>query len=127
MRCKPFNLFLLAFQFAWFNAILPGHTRGQVAMPDYGAASSAASPDATVAAEAPSCPLCSGGGKPAKKGDPARHCAVCFFAAHLHVPPPIALIHSPLGRATGAAPIAAERCDPVDRPARYRSRAPPAA
>ena len=122
MRRKPFNLLLIAFQLVWYGAVVPGHTRGQVALPDYGGR--APSADA-----APACPLCAGGGAPKKQGggDPVRHCAVCFFAAHLDVPPPVVLIHPPLCRAEQARPAIAERCDLEPPPARYRSRAPPAA
>jgi hypothetical protein len=72
------------FELIWLNVIIPGHTRGSVTMP-------CCSCETHTSAD--SCPMCA-----AKKAGPRtptpadrEHCALCFFAAHLSIPPTIDL------------------------------------
>jgi len=77
---------ILLFQSFWLNVVIPGHTRGVVQLPG----------GRTVEC----CPFC----KPISSGDssdkpkpgPPATCAICFFAAHMSVPPAIDLSPGPL-------------------------------
>jgi hypothetical protein len=82
VRFRPVHLFLLIFQALWLNVIVPGHTRGIVQLPNAGH----------------SCPACcceqsaqTKNQKPAAPTNPPGNCAICFFAAHLSIPPKIDL------------------------------------
>jgi hypothetical protein len=70
---------LIIFEGIWLNVIIPGHTRGAVTMP-CGCSQTAASPF---------CPLCAAAKGSHSAPTPAdrAHCALCFFAAHLSIPP----------------------------------------
>ena len=71
------------FELVWLNVIIPGHTRGAVTMP--------CACEHSDTAEA--CPLCAAA-KTAHHVPTSRdreHCALCFFAAHLSIPPVIDL------------------------------------
>jgi hypothetical protein len=75
---------LVVFEALWLNVIIPGHTRGCVTMPCCSGESAASS----------SCPLCAYPEKgPHHSPTPSdrEHCALCFFAAHLSIPPALDL------------------------------------
>jgi hypothetical protein len=81
---RPARFALLLFQAIWFNVIVPGHTRGIVQLPG--------------STSVQSCPSCccetSPGTNNSKSTPPANrtgNCAICFFAAHLTIPPTIDL------------------------------------
>jgi hypothetical protein len=78
-------LALVIFELIWLNVIIPGHTRGCVTMP---CGCSEASPAAA-------CPLCAAADAKGSHHSPTptdrEHCALCFFAAHLSIPPVIDL------------------------------------
>jgi hypothetical protein len=75
---------LIVFEALWLNVIIPGHTRGCVTMPC----------GCSEGAAAPSCPLCAAaekGSQHAPTPSDREHCALCFFAAHLSIPPTLDL------------------------------------
>jgi len=78
-------LALVIFELIWLNVIIPGHTRGCVTM----------SCGCSEAAGAPACPLCAAEAAKNSHHSPTptdrEHCALCFFAAHLSIPPAIDL------------------------------------
>jgi hypothetical protein len=77
-------LALLIFEAVWLNVIIPGHTRGCVTMPCC----------CSEASSAASCPLCAAAENATKHSPtPADrgNCALCFFAAHLSIPPALDL------------------------------------
>jgi hypothetical protein len=82
VRKRPFHLALLIFQVVWFNVIVPGHTRGVVQLPH-------------AEQSCPACCCCcegaakTGNQNPATPKNPPGNCAICFFAAHLSIPPRI--------------------------------------
>ena len=82
-------LALVIFELIWLNVIIPGHTRGCVTMPCGCSEGSAAS------AAAVACPLCAAAEAKGSHHSPTpadrEHCALCFFAAHLSIPPAIDL------------------------------------
>ena len=90
-RC--FRILLLLFEALWLNVIVPGHQRGAVPLPGEKCA-------ACEAQVADCCPDHSTDPAPPAKekgrGDPAQHCAICYFAARLCVPSVIDLSPPPL-------------------------------
>jgi len=83
VRRRPLHLAVLIFQALWLNVIVPGHTRGIVQLPGSNHCSTVNS-----------CPLCANEHPAGSKDAPANrssNCAICFFAAHLNVPPTIDL------------------------------------
>jgi hypothetical protein len=88
LRSRPFRLAVLLFQALWLNVVLPGHSRGAVSVPGGGCEA------CRIGAEKSSChqpsPSKPNGSDPAP-GDPASHCAICYFAAMLSLPPAIDL------------------------------------
>jgi hypothetical protein len=79
---------LVIFEAIWLNVIIPGHTRGAVTMP------CGCGGESPVAAACPFCAVEKTAEKTAEKTGhhvptPAdrEHCALCFFAAHLSIPP----------------------------------------
>lgn len=107
---------LLVFQVVWLNAVLPGHTRGVIAL---GGAQSCHEAKAT---------RCCPGKKekaPAPKPEKSAKCAVCVHAARMTPPPVIDLTPPPLelaGTEQWPAPAVCE-CEPF--PPAYFGRAPP--
>jgi hypothetical protein len=79
---------LLIFQALWLNVILPGHTRGIIALPGARGASKAS----TCCTDSKSKP-----DAPAKPAPRPSACAVCFFAARLTLPEVIDLSPPALG------------------------------
>src|SRR4051794_40481762 len=98
MRFRPGHLALLLFQAIWLNVIVPGHTRGVVALPgaDCQACDAAAASLPTRASCCDSSPTRSQRQTPNPSGRASR-CAVCAFAARLTVPPVIDLTPPALG------------------------------
>lgn len=126
MLCRTVNrrfgtIALLVFQAFWLNVVLPGHTRGIVTMPGWEAKSR------TETAKS-----CCGVEKPSKETKPspserAAHCAVCFFAVHLFLPPVVDLRPPALeltGRMTDPQPDIIHFPCPI---LTYDGRAPPLA
>jgi hypothetical protein len=75
-----FAFTLLVYQFAFFNIILPGHTRGAVTV------------DGRETGECPLCCACKVHGDHSQNEPTSRdreHCALCDFAAHVTLPPVI--------------------------------------
>jgi hypothetical protein len=76
---------ILVFEALWLNVLVPGHQRGCVAVPG---------------AQSATCPLCDCAAADQPKShapvDRSAACAICFFAAHLSVPPTIDLTLPPL-------------------------------
>jgi len=103
---------------------VPGHTRGQVGLPG----ESCDACERQVAAEAVCCGMETGGKPketPASKGDPAQHCAICFFAARVTAPESIDLT-PPALRFAYLAPVAvAEIRTSVAVVPTYDGRGPP--
>jgi hypothetical protein len=79
---------LALFELCWLNMILPGHTRGIVTMP-----CCAAEQTQAQQTSAPVCPRCAAERRSHPSPTPAdrAHCALCFFAAHLTIPPALDL------------------------------------
>jgi hypothetical protein len=80
---------LVIFELIWLNVIIPGHTRGAVTMP-------CGCPCETSASA--TCPLCDAGADLRANGShhtptpsDRANCALCFFAAHLSIPPALDL------------------------------------
>jgi hypothetical protein len=87
VRHRWLRIAILVFEAFWLNVLVPGHQRGCVALP--GAQAVAA------------CPLCDSATPAAHSKshtpvDRSGTCAICFFAAHLSVPPTIDLSLPPL-------------------------------
>jgi len=77
----------LVFQAFWLNVVVPGHQRGIVQLPGAVAAAS------RYRAPCLSCG-CDAAPKSSKSDSPASRsgtCAICFFAAHLSIPPTVDL------------------------------------
>ena len=78
-------LALVIFELIWLNVIIPGHTRGCVTMP-CGCSAWSVTPGT-----APACPLCAAAEAKGSRHSPTptdrQNCALCFFAAHLSIPP----------------------------------------
>ena len=89
MRRRPGCIFLLLFQVLWLNVVLPGHTRGMIALPGSGGGASAQTKAGCCNKhhEKDQVPVKSRTGT----------CAVCFFAARLSLPDVIDLTPPALG------------------------------
>jgi hypothetical protein len=99
MVSPRFRIALIAFQAAWLNVVLPGHTRGIITVPGYRPAAAASCHEQT----ARSVGCCGAPQRPDGSGDDdrrerERHCAVCHFAAKLTPPPVIDATLAPLAR-----------------------------
>ena len=114
------KLALLGYVSVWFGVVLPGHKRGQITLPGARAAvagcCTTAIPLARHATSSHHVPL-----PPPSRGP----CAICFFAAHLSVAPPVDVAHAPLAFLHLRAVPAVAR--PLPQPVRltYDGRAPP--
>lgn len=85
-RCVSFAVLL--FQALWLNVIIPGHQRGIVQLQTTAAAPCPAFCCDNAAAK---------DGNPAAPEQRAKNCAICFFAAHVSLPPVFTFDHPPLG------------------------------
>jgi hypothetical protein len=122
MRWRTLRVAILVFQALWLNVIVPGHRRGAVALPG----------EACAACEAPApvtkcCEMEHGRRQdaPVPRGDPARHCAICFFAARVTPPDVIDLTPPPLRFAHQVALPSAEIRTSMAVAAPYDGRGPP--
>lgn len=125
MRWRTPKIAFLLFQALWLNVIVPGHQRGVVALPGESCATceqAQASSDDCCPMEAKSKPQKA----PAPKGDPALHCAICYFAARVTPPETIDLTPPPLRFAHVAPVPEADICTSVATTLTYEGRAPPA-
>src|SRR4051812_41102224 len=71
---RGIRIAVLIFYGVWFNAVVPGHTRGAVTLPDTGR-----SIHSCCGEEASASKQTQNRNAPGKR---AARCAVCFFAAH---------------------------------------------
>ena len=118
MRGRPLRISILFVQVVWLNAVLPGHTRGQVVMPGGESAAVART--------------CQNPARPCHSKDPSSperkaRCAVCFFAIRM-VSVPVLVLKAPEMAllATLAVPEVLTPADAVD-PLPERDRGPPSA
>jgi hypothetical protein len=129
MRWRTLRIAVLVFQAIWLNVVVPGHKRGAVADAGW----SCAACDALPAPQADSsCPRCDSNGppthgnQPPAHDDPAQHCAICHFAAHLSLPPAIDLSLSPHFLVETAQAFTAASAPAFTFASTYDGRAPPA-
>jgi hypothetical protein len=87
VRRRGLHFAILIFQALWLNVIVPGHQRGIVQLRGSEKTQPAACPYCTQQQSTPK------NGKPLP---PEGNCAICFFAAHLSVPPVTDLSLQPL-------------------------------
>ena len=83
MRRKALSIALAAYSFLWLSIIVPGHRRGAVSFD-----------------RDKSCCDCCCCAHPADKAPVQNnhgHCAICDFAAHLTLPPPVDFTLPPMG------------------------------
>jgi len=123
MRATWLRILILLFEALWLNAIVPGHQRGMVPLPGESCETMGmAGPSSARAC----CEHRSDGrSTPIQHGDPAQHCAICYFAARLTVPPPIDFAPRPTAlveRVKQTAPVIAVS---LAVPATYDGRGPP--
>jgi len=123
MRATWLRILILLFEALWLNVIVPGHRRGMVPLPGE-------SCEAMGMAGASSARACcehrsNGQSTPTHQGDPAQHCAICYFAARLTVPPPIDFAPRPTALAERIKPIAPVVAVSFAFPATYDGRGPP--
>jgi hypothetical protein len=119
MRWRAFRIALLLFQAVWLNVIVPGHTRGVVSLPGTTCESCRQSLLSCCSAEHPD------KSHPAPVRDPASHCAICYFAARLSLPPVIDFTPPRLGIAEILDPPAPMSAPSIRVPLLLRDRAPP--
>lgn len=139
MARRSVRWLVLCFAVVWFGVLVPVHNRGQIAMP--GAPGPAArhrchadrSEVAQAARPAHAChsaPLHADCRHHAPASDDDRDpesCAVCFFVAGLHTPPPVTTVEHLLGYA-GEAPVAQPAAlESARLVLPFHSRAPPRA
>jgi hypothetical protein len=122
-------LLLALFQAFWLNVLLPGHTRGQIVMPGAPSSSAAvgdASPlHACCQADEPA-PADQKSGDVPSKGR-AANCALCAFAAHMTVPPPVDLAPRPTNFLCLLPDPRTQSVTTLELVLSYLGRAPPAA
>ncbi len=119
MRWRPFHIALLIFQTFWLNVVIPGHTRGAVSLPG-------------TTCESCRQPLLSGCSTGTGRSsshtpvrDPASHCAICYFAARLTLPPVVDFTPPRLGLAEILDPPAPQIVDSLRVVLPFDGRAPP--
>src|SRR5262245_34256916 len=108
---------LVIFQSLWLNVILPGHTRGAIALPGYEATSTASHGCCT--------PQDHDSRDRQKPTDRAARCAVCFFAVRLTLPDAIDLNPAALGLAGDAPDESHDAIASIDLRLTYLGRGPP--
>ena len=94
VRRRGLHYILLIFQVLWLNVVVPGHRRGIVPVPGEARQNTVVCPLCAARASASTA-----SSRPSKSGSPCNapeHCAICFFAAHLTLPPVVDLNHMPL-------------------------------
>ncbi|HYO11029.1 MAG TPA: DUF2946 family protein [Tepidisphaeraceae bacterium] len=121
-------ILLLLFEALWLNVVLPGHTRGAVALA--GGGCGATSIDSCCSPARSAAGSTAAGGRseaPDPSGDRASRCAVCAFAAKLTTPVDLDLRLPPLARVATLAVPAPPAVPTCDLHAAHYGRAPPAA
>jgi hypothetical protein len=116
---RALRVALLLFQALWLNVLLPGHTRGVIVTPGTDASQSAR--DCCHSNDA------SGRDVPTDQSRRAAHCAICFFAAHMTLPPVVDFSPPPLGLTDTLVPLTAKSCHLCEFVPTYLGRAPPMA
>ena len=130
MRWRTLRVAFLVFQALWLNVIVPGHRRGEVGLPGEACAACEQN-QASVSRccemergpkrrETPATPA-----PPAPKGDPAQHCAICYFAARVTTPDYVDLTPPPLRFAHEAAVPSPEIRTSIALLPTYDGRGPP--
>ena len=136
MAHRPVRWFVLCFAVAWFGILVPVHNRGQIAMPGTagvarphcheGRPAELARPAHACHSTQPDADCHPGSRDDAPDPNP-ESCAVCFFVAGLHTPPPVTTVEHLLGYA-GEAPVAQPAAPESARLVLpFHSRAPPRA
>jgi hypothetical protein len=129
MRGRFGTWVVLAWAIAWFGAVLPGHQRGAVQLPE-GRQTAAGHATASQVEPAIGCPMCAGGDSPDAPSDapPRGRCALCQLLATLDVPPAVVLTCPPLERVWHASVRPASQvADGRQAPAAVAARPPPVA
>ncbi len=129
MRSRALRIAILLFQAMWLNVIVPGHTRGVVALPGEQCSNCQS---ALALIRAPFCCAARQGvgretphrSVPPSR-DPAQHCAICHFAARLSLPIAVDLTLPPLAFAGFVPQQRAEHVAHICFRATYDSRGPP--
>jgi hypothetical protein len=118
MRGRPLRISILVVQVVWLNAVLPGHTRGQVVLPGG---------ETAIVLR-----TCNDPTRPCHSRDPSSpgrkaRCAVCFFAIRM-VSVPVIVLTAPEMTLLATLPMP-EAAVPADagRTLPERDRGPPAA
>ena len=111
----------------WLLLVMPGHTRGIVALPGAELAQ-AQSEDQSCCEPKPSCcDLDADDCEPPKPTDPAKHCAICYLKSHLTDAPPLSLYTPYLGELDELTYLLEDSSlGTLAPPDRVRGRAPPA-
>jgi hypothetical protein len=111
---RTVSIFLASYLFIWFAVIIPGHRRGII----------------TVPGTTPTCDCCcccdQTAASPHAPPQSSKNCAICYFAAHLDIPPVADLSLPPMGLVDRLDPPAAERGIQRIVLMPYHSRGPPA-
>ena len=118
MSRRAINWSVAVFALAWFGVLVPVHNRGQIA--PFGAR--------TCADDHACCPDAHAERVPAKGApNPGRACAVCFFIAGLHTPPPPTFVSHTFVLAGSTKVLPPARPDAAALDLHINSRGPPAA
>jgi len=105
---RTFRFIFAAFLAVWFGAIVPGHRRGIVQLPEA------------------HCEACANCPHDSKSPAPAGHCAICYFALTLSNPPIVIPRLDRLNLIERVAPTCAMESASIDLAVAYFGRAPPA-
>ena len=120
------RIILTALLAIWLNAVVPGHTRGVITVPDGKAQCLTASASASRCCPKTGKPIKQDGRQDEKPTEEEKsRCAVCFFAKGLSNNAGAVLTLAPLGLLQLAPVSALERVDSVERISTYLGRAPP--
>jgi len=97
VKQRALRIFLAAYLFFWFGIVVPGHQRGIVTVDGTPNASECCCCCQTSSANQSPSKTPTDSQAPGNPTNPAGHCAICYFAAHLTVPPPVDFSLAPLG------------------------------
>lgn len=129
MHSRALRIAILLFQASWLNVVVPGHTRGCVALPGEScpACGQRAGDAGSSCCDMPDGQPAASHSHPTPRHDPARHCAICYFAARLSLPVVFDFTHPPLGLSGVVAPEQVWQIVSIPFAATYDGRAPPQA